>query len=268
MGATFVNALLGQDPALLHEGVTLDTALTLPRIEGREAVHAALSAYAKAFGATTADLHLQGEGIESAVFTAAVDGHTAQVLAVAGVDDTGLIRSIHQYGRPWPWMGLVRERLGAIEPDLIDPALGAVPYVTAGPGADRIDPPDLPPLASDVAFVSPLLTEVATGRGINERILAAAGAVYGEQRFRAVLQVVDAPAVAALFDGVVAGNALQLAAIFHLNPAGEVDEIRIFSRPWPVTAYLRAGMYKLLREDLGPRYWQGRDPEEPLPIQP
>ncbi len=53
---------------------------------------------------------------------------------------------------------------------------------------------------------------------------------------------------------------LQLVAIFTLNNQKEVSEIRVFSRPWPVTAYLRRCMFELLKDSLGPEYCQGPDP--------
>jgi hypothetical protein len=100
----------------------------------------------------------------------------------------------------------------------------------------------------------------------SERILTAASRCYGEQKFRAVVQVEDQPAIAGVFDGIIEGNVLQLVAIFNLNTQREVSEIRVFSRPWPVTAYLRRCMYELQKDSLGPEYWQGPDPEGPLPI--
>jgi hypothetical protein len=81
-----------------------------------------------------------------------------------------------------------------------------------------------------------------------------------------VLQVDNEAAIAAVFDGTVEGNTLQLVAVFSLDEASEVSHIRIFTRPWPVTAYLRAGMYPLLKDVLGPEFWQGPDPEGPLPV--
>ena len=59
---------------------------------------------------------------------------------------------------------------------------------------------------------------------------------------------------------------LQLVAIFTLNNQREVSEIRVFSRPWPMTAYFRRCMYELLKDSLGPEHWQGPNPEGPLPI--
>lgn len=265
MTDTLIRALLGTEPLALRDDVTLDTPLTLPRITGRDEVVAALRAYADVLGAADADLRLTGS-LEGAVFTTSIDGHTAQMLALVTRDAAGLVSAIHLYGRPWPYMALVRDQLARSRPDLTDPDLGSVPYVPEGPGTEWIDAPALPPFAEDVAFYSPLLTAVPRGKHYSERILEVASEVYGEQKFRAVLQVVDRNAIAGVFDGVVEGNALQLVAIFGLNDQGEVDEIRIFSRPWPVTAYLRAGMYKLLTDILGPEYWQGPSPTAPLPI--
>jgi hypothetical protein len=266
MPDTPIRALLGTDPSALRGDVTLATPLTLPVITGREQVAAALRAYADVLGAADADFRLAGGGLDGAVFTTSVDGHTAQVLALVTRDAAGLVTAIVLYGRPWPFMALVRDRLALSHPGLTDPDLGSGPYVPEGPGTGWIDAPPLPPLAEDVAFYSPLLTEVARGKHVNERILQAASEIYGEQHFRAILQVTGKNAVAAVFDGVVEGNALQLVAIFGLNGQGEVDEIRIFSRPWPVTAYFRAAMYKLLNDILGPEFWQGPSPTAPLPV--
>jgi hypothetical protein len=266
MADTLIRALLGTEPAALRDDVTLATPLTLPRITGRDQVAAVLRAYADVLGAADAGLRLAGAGLEGAVFTTSVEGHTAQVLALVARDAAGLVSAIDVYGRPWPYMALVRDQLASSRPDLTDPDLGSVPYVPEGPGTEWIDAPPLPPLAEDVAFYSPLLTATATGKHVNERILQAAAQIYGDQKFRAILQVTARNAIAAVFDGVVEGNALQLVAIFGLNGRGEVDEIRIFSRPWPVTAYFRAGMYKLLNDILGPEYWQGPSPTAPLPV--
>lgn len=266
MADSVIHALLGKEPGALRPDVSLATALTLPRIVGREPVLNALTSYAGVLGATDADLRLHGEELEGAVFTTTIDGHSAQVLSLVTHDDAGQIATIDMYGRPWPYMALVRERLARIEPDLTDPGLGSAPYVPEGPGMGWIEAPPVPPLAENVAFHSPVLTATATGRHVNQRILAAASQVYGPQKFRAVLQVNGQNAIAAVFDGTVSGNVLQLVAIFGLNDNSEISDIRIFSRPWPVTAYFRAGMYDLLTDILGPEYWQGPSPQTPLPI--
>jgi hypothetical protein len=259
-------ALTGADPTALADDVTLATPLALEPIRGKEAVNAALAAYAKAIGPAEPDARLAGSGLAGIVLSTDVGGDTAQVLALASRADDGPITAIHMYGRPWPFMALLRERLGGIDTALIDPTIGAAPYSPDGPGTDPIEGPPLPPLAAEVEFHSPILTATAKGREANERILTAAAQVYGMPTYRAVLQVEDQPAVAVLFDGHIDDNVLQLAAIFGLNPDQELEQIRIFSRPWPITAYFRARMYPLLSDLLGPEYWRGRDPEAPLPI--
>jgi hypothetical protein len=263
MPDTLTNALLGADPGALHPDVSFAPPLTLARIIGAQAVAESLDAYARCLGATEPDLRLRDEQLEALVFSGTIDGHALQVMAIVSRDERGLITTIDMYGRPWPYMALLRARLAGVRPSLTEAALGDRLYVPDGPGSGWIDAPPVPPLAADVSFHSPVLTAVATGKEINARILAAASEVYGEQRFRAVLEVQGRPAIAAVFDGLVDGNVLQLVAMFGLNERSEIDEIRIFSRPWPVTAHFRSEMYELLRDVLGPEFWQGPDPREP-----
>jgi hypothetical protein len=258
--------LQGANADGLSENVSFATPLTLRAIGGREAVAAALRAYAETFDHSQFDLSLTGEEFQGGVFTATTDGQVAQMLAVASLDDSGLVTRIHMYGRPWPYMALIRDRLAKVDGGLADPDLGDGRYAADGPGTTQIPAPPMPPLAEDVEFHSPILTATARGRVANERILAAAAQVYGEATYRSVLQVDGQPAIGVFYDGAIDGNALQVAAIFTLNTKEEVADIRIFSRPWPVTAFFRARMYPLLSDLLGPEYWQGRDPEAPLPI--
>jgi hypothetical protein len=256
----------GIDPAVLSAGVTLATPLTLARISGPDQVAAALRGYATLFAPADGDLRLQGEELSGTVLTTEIDTHMAQILALTTYDTSGRVATIDLYGRPWPYMALVRDRLAQIDPSLADPDPGSGPYVPDGPGRAWVAAPPLPPFSEHVSFLSPILTAEATGKAITERILDAAGQCYGEPKFRAVLQADGQPVVAAVFDGTVNGHALQLTAIFTLDAHSEVDEIRIFSRPWPVTAYFRRDMHQLLKEDLGPEFWQGPDPDAPLPM--
>ncbi len=56
------------------------------------------------------------------------------------------------------------------------------------------------------------------------------------------------------------GHVLQIAAVLTLNQAGQIADMRIYSRPWPVTALFRGEVYKLLRGTLGGEFWQGQPP--------
>jgi hypothetical protein len=264
MSDSLRQALLGKDASALRPDVSFAPPLTLARIEGRTAVVEALDAYGRALGASDPDLYLRDEQLEALIFSGTIEGHTAQVMAVVARDEDGLISKIDMYGRPWPFMALVRQRLEGMRPSLSDATIGDEIYIPSGPGAGYIDAPPVPPLAADVAFHSPLLTAVATGKEINERILGAASEIYGEQKFRAVLEADGRPAIAAIFDGIVDGNTLQLVAMFGFNDRSEINEIRIFSRPWPITARFRTEMYELLKDALGPEFWQGPDPRKSL----
>jgi hypothetical protein len=264
MAESWTGALLGQNAAGLRTDVSLAPALTLPRITGREDVNDALVAYAQALGATEAETVLGDGRLDAAIFTGNVEGHTTQTLLVAERDDEGLIARVDTYGRPWPYMALVRERLKQTHPKLTEAHVGDVPYVPEGPGDGLFDAPQLPGFAEDVAFYSPFLTAVPIGPEISQRILATAGDIYGEQMFRAVLQAQGRAAVAGAFDGKVDGHTLQLVALFGLNQDSNIDEIRIFSRPWPITYRFRVQMYERLKDTLGAEYWQGPDPRGPI----
>jgi hypothetical protein len=254
-------ALLGQHPQALTEDVSLATPVTSSRIAGRDAVVAALAVYADMFAETDADLRLKGDELEGATFTATVDGHTAQVAALVTRDRAGLIATIHMYGRPWPYMALVRERLAEVDPTLADPEIGTSP--PEGPGTSWVDPPTIPPLADDVTLISPVLTGEPTGKAVIGGILEAAAQTFRDPRVRAVLQIEGQPGFAVVMDEDVEGNVLQLIEIFTINAQGEVAAIRIFTRPWPVTAYLRQGIHEHSGDLLGPEFWG--DPRQQAP---
>ncbi len=200
------------------------------------------------------------------MFTTSVDEHTAQVVALVTHDAPGLIATIDIYGRPWPYMALIRDRIAKVDPNLANPDLGASPYVPEGPGTSWTDAPAIPPFAEDVTLFSPFLTAEPTGKSVTERILAAASQCYSEPRYRAVLQAEGQPAFAAVLDEVAAGHVVQVVEIFTLNAQSEVSEVRIFCHPWPLIAYYRRCAYELVKDFLGPEFWQGPDPEDPLPI--
>jgi hypothetical protein len=250
-----IETLLGEDPAALAENVKLATPLTASPVAGRDAVVAALNAYAEVFGATAADLRLTGDDLEGAIFTTTVEGEVAQVAMVVTHNDEGLVATIHMYGRPWPYMALVRERLAAIEPSLANAALDSEPL--DGPGTSWTDEPVIPPLAEDVTLNSPVLTGEPTGKDIVGAIFVAANETFHNPKFRAVLQIEGQAGFAAVMEEIVDGKLLQLIEMFTLNEVGEVAEITVFTRPWMVTTGLRKGIHDHLDGRLGPEYWGG-----------
>jgi hypothetical protein len=102
------------------------------------------------------------------------------------------------------------------------------------------------------------MTATASGRDLVEYVLQAVQEVAGDPDYRILSPTEGALFVA--YDAHVHGHRWQVAAVFGLNSDAEINDMRIYSRPWPVTAFFRGEIYKLLRGTLGPNYWQGESP--------
>jgi hypothetical protein len=154
---------------------------------------------------------------------------------------------------------LVHDHLAAADGRFRDDVDLSRPHVPAGPpGGFRTEPPGLPGRSAHVAFHSPVLTDTVTGGDAVNAVLKVVEEVSGSPRFRVVSRFGDAFVV--LYDAAVHGHVWQLGAVFGLDDAGQIADMRIYSRPWPVSALFRGEAYKLLGARLGPRYWQGENP--------
>jgi hypothetical protein len=250
---------VGQRPGMLAESVTLATPLTVSRLDGRDRVATVLRQIATAFGVGAPEFVAQDAGHDVVTFTGTADGHEIGVLAVLNRADSGGYGAVDLYARPWPYVAIVRARLAAGDDLFRDDVDLSSPYAPSGPGARYLDSaPVLPGLALDVAFHSPVLTCTASGRDLVAVVLKAVEETYGPPRYHWAFQAGDS--LVALYDGSVHGHAFQVAAVITLNKAGEIADMRIYSRPWPVTALFRGEVYKLLRGTLGPEFWQGPAP--------
>ncbi|SEN74240.1 hypothetical protein [Actinacidiphila rubida] len=258
-------ALSGQAPTALAEDVSLATPLAAPRITGRDAVSAALGTYHRALAGPEATARLKGDEVEGVVHSAGPDGRSAEIVALARYNAAGLIATIDVYGRPWPFMAALREDIAKLDPALADPDLGAGPYVPEGPVPVWVDHPAVPPLAQDVILYSPILSEEPTGKAVVGPVLEAAARSFTDLKVRAVLGIEGRAGFAVVIDEYVDRHVQQLVEVFTLDDEGEVAELRIFTRPWLVTAHFRKRMYALLKDTLGPEYWEGPDPRGPLP---
>ncbi|MFI9568791.1 hypothetical protein [Streptomyces rishiriensis] len=118
-------ALSGQAPTALAEDVSLATPLAAPRIAGRAAASAALGTYQQALTAPEATVRLTGDEVEGIVY-ANPGGRETEIVALARRDTTGLIDTIDVYGRPWPFMAVLREVIAKTDPALADPSLKGV----------------------------------------------------------------------------------------------------------------------------------------------
>ncbi|MET7746076.1 hypothetical protein [Streptomyces sp. NPDC005385] len=258
-------ALSGEAPTALAEDVSLATPLVAPRIAGRAAVSAALGTYQQALAAPEVTARLKGDEVEGVVFSASPGGRPTEIVALARHNAAGLIATIDVYGRPWPFMAALREVIAKSDHALADPSLGSGPYTPDGPTPVWVDHPAVPPLAQDVTLYSPILSEEPTGKAVVGPVLEAAAQSFSDLKVRAVLDIEGRSGFAVVIDEYVDGHVQQLVEMFTLNDAGEVEEIRIFTRPWLVTAHFRTRMYALLKDTLGADFWEGPDPESPLP---
>lgn len=188
-----------------------------------------------------------------------------EIVALARRDAAGMIGTVDVYGRPWPFMALLREAVADADPALADPRLGTGRYSPDGPTPVWVDHPTVPPLAQDVVLYSPILSEEPTGHAVVGPVLKAAAQSFTDLKVRSVLDVEGRSGFAVVIDEYVEDHVQQLVEMFTLGPEGEVAEIRIFTRPWLVTAHFRKKMYALLKDTLGPEFWEGPDPQRPLP---
>jgi hypothetical protein len=249
----------GEAPMALSEGVSLATPLTLGRVIGREAVANLLSRMAAAFGIDEPEYIAQGNDRTIATFVGKGQGHEIGLLAVLSADGKGSYKAIDLYARPWPFVAFVREKL-ATESELIrDDVVLDSPYVPSGPTDGYLDgPAPSLSLSEDVEFHSPVLTATATGKKLVGQVLQVVGEVSGEPKYRLV--EVYGETIVALYDSHVHGHVWQIAGVLSANQDGEITDMRMYSRPWPITALFRGEAYKLLRDALGAEFWEGESP--------
>lgn len=252
-------AVLGQLPAALAETVSLATPLTMSRIEGRDEAAAVLRELAESLGIGEPEFIAADDERAFVTFVGTGQGREVGLFAVLTKDSEGSYSAVDLYARPWPFVKLVRDHLAVSDERFREDVDLSVPYVPAGPpGGFRTQPPSLPEFSADVAFHSPVLTATATGGELVSIILKAVGEISGVPRFRVVSRFGEAYVV--VFDATVHGHTWQLAGVYGLDDAGKIADMRLYSRPWPVTAFFRGEAYKLLRDQFGPEYWQGENP--------
>jgi hypothetical protein len=253
-------AALGRRGEALDESVSLATPLTISRIAGRMDAGLIMRQIASAFDLGTPEFVTQAPERDVVTFAGQADGHPVGLFAVLTRGAAGTYNAVDLYARPWPFVAIARKKLAAEDDLFRDDVDLSTPYVAAGPNAPYLETaPSLPGLALDVAFHSPVLTATAAGRDLVAVILKAVEEAYGSPRYHWAFPAGDNRLIA-LYDGSVHGHVLQIAAVLTLNQAGQIADMRIYSRPWPVTALFRGEVYKLLRGTLGGEFWQGQPP--------
>jgi hypothetical protein len=256
---TITQAALGNRPDALAESVSLATPLTMGRLAGRDRAVAVLQQLGAAFNVGAPGFVAEDPQRSIVTFPGHAEGHDVGLLAILTPGADGRYQAVDLYARPWPFVAMVRDKLAAGDSLYRDDVDLSTPYVPSGPTAGYLpEPPAVPDLAADVAFHSPVLTATATGRNLVGTVLAAVAEASGQPRYR--FATVSGNEVAVSYDGMVHGHTWQVAAILGLNSGGEIGDMRIYSRPWPVTALFRGEVFKLLRGVLGPEFWLGQPP--------
>jgi hypothetical protein len=251
--------VLGLRPEALSESVSLATPLTLGRITGRDEVLPILEELTAAFGVHAAEYIATNDERTVVTFIGGGQGRPVGLLAILIPDGSGAFGAIDLYARPWPFVAYVQEKLAANSELFRTDVDLSVPYVPSGPTDGFLEtPPQGPALAENVAFHSPVLTETASGHDLVVTVLKAVVAVSGQPHYRALDD--HGQTMVAIYDGKVHGHAWQLAAVFTLDDGRDLADMRIYSRPWPVSALFRGEAYKLLIDTLGPEFWQGQNP--------
>ena len=258
-----VSAALGARPDAFEDEVSLATPLTLGRVVGRDRAVAVIRQLVDAFGVGTAEYVAEDDDRTIVTFVGPGQGRDVGLMVVLTPGEDGRYRAVDMYARPYPFVALVREKLAVNDELFRDDIDLSRPYEPSGPTEGFLaEPPHLPDRSAGVAFHSPVLTDTATGGDVVKVILGAVEEVSGPAHFRYAKRFGNS--IAVLYDARVHGHAWQLGAVFGLSEAGEINDMRIYSRPWPISGLFRAEVYKLLRDTLGPEFWQGESPSVAL----
>ncbi|WP_033825520.1 hypothetical protein [Kitasatospora sp. MBT63] len=256
---SLARAALGAHPEALSASVSLATPLTMNRLVGRDRAAAFLRELAEAFSIAQPEFVLEGEERHVVTFAGSVDGHPVGLLVVLTPGPEGTYQAVDAYARPWPFVALARDKMVPVDQVLAEDIDVSTPYVPSGPADGYLDlPAAAPRLATDVAFHSPVLTATVSGRDRVAAVLQAVEQVGGEPGYRIFTQAGEH--VVAAYDLHVHGHTWQVAAVFRFNGDAEIEDMLIYSRPWPVTAFFRGEIFKLLRPNYGPEFWQGENP--------
>ncbi|MGW6217367.1 hypothetical protein [Streptomyces sp. NPDC055109] len=254
-----VKAALGQLPTALAETVSLATPITVSRIEGRDQAVPVLREVAESFGIGEPEFVATDEQRAYVTFVGRGQGHDVGLLAVLTHGSADTYSAVDLYARPYPFVKPVRDHLATSDKRFHNDVDLSAPYEPTGPpGGFLTDPPGLPALSADVAFHSPVLTDTASGNELVGAILMAVQEVSGAPRFRVANRFGNTSVL--LYDATVHGHTWQLGLVIGLDGNDEIADMRVYSRPWPVAALFRGEVYKLLRDRLGPQYWQGENP--------
>jgi hypothetical protein len=107
--------------------------------------------------------------------------------------------------------------------------------------------------APDVTFHTPILTKPVSGKDIVLPVIPYAATVTGKPRYTQEIRA-DTQTVL-LWNGMVEGYALQGATVLIDDAAGQIRDITILMRPYPVVTLFQHSMYQRFASSIPADHW-------------
>ena len=107
--------------------------------------------------------------------------------------------------------------------------------------------------APDVTFHTPILTKPVSGKDIMLQVIPYATTLTGKPRY--TLEVRADRQTVLLWQGTVEGYALQAATVLTDDPAGQIRDITILMRPYPVVTRFQHSMYQRFASSIPADHW-------------
>ena len=107
--------------------------------------------------------------------------------------------------------------------------------------------------APDVTFHTPILTKPVSGKAVMLPVIPYAATLTGKPRY--TLEVRADMQTVLLWNGTVEGYALQAATVLTDDSAGQIRDITILMRPYPVVTLFQHSMYQRFASSIPADYW-------------
>lgn len=107
--------------------------------------------------------------------------------------------------------------------------------------------------AADVSFHTPILTKPVRGKAMVLPVLAYAVTLTGKPRY--TLEIRADRQTVLLWNGTVEGYALQAATVLTDDAAGQIGDITILMRPYPLVTRFQQAMYQHFASSIPADYW-------------
>jgi hypothetical protein len=181
-------------------------------------------------------------GLAAKCWDADLDGRKIRGVTTVSVPDSGDGAEAAIMLSTYPSAAVWREKSMADSPHAPPPAAWELPAdadITAGSTVPESElDPKLPfPIALDMVFHSPILSRPVRGPELITRIFAYTSAIYGDRRYGPKIQA--GRNVMSFWEASVSGLAIEVANEIRFNVKGEVEEMTMSMRPWPVVKLFR-----------------------------